>query len=64
MSPGFIFRRRPVSRPANGDRACARLAGEGTDILDIGAESTRPYGGTVRVPLEEERARLAPSWPR
>lgn len=37
-----------------------RLAGEGTDILDIGAESTRPYGGTVRVPLEEERARLAP----
>ena len=39
--------------------AC-RLAGEGTDILDIGAESTRPYGGTVRVPLEEERARLAP----
>lgn len=37
-----------------------RLAGEGTDILDIGAESTRPYGGTVRVPLEEERVRLAP----
>jgi dihydropteroate synthase len=37
-----------------------RLAGEGTDILDVGAESTRPYGGTVRVPLEEERARLAP----
>ena len=37
-----------------------RLAGEGADILDIGAESTRPYGGAVRVPLEEERARLAP----
>jgi dihydropteroate synthase len=37
-----------------------RLAMEGADILDVGAESTRPYGGAVRVPLEEERARLAP----
>ncbi len=37
-----------------------RLAAEGADILDIGAESTRPYGGAVRVSLEEERARLAP----
>jgi dihydropteroate synthase len=37
-----------------------RLAGEGADILDIGAESTRPYGGAVRVPFEEERTRLAP----
>jgi dihydropteroate synthase len=37
-----------------------RLAAEGADILDIGAESTRPYGGPVAVPLEEERARLAP----
>jgi dihydropteroate synthase len=37
-----------------------RLVAEGADILDIGAESTRPYGGAVRVPLEEERARLAP----
>jgi dihydropteroate synthase len=37
-----------------------RLATEGADILDVGAESTRPYGGAVRVPPEEERARLAP----
>jgi dihydropteroate synthase len=37
-----------------------RLAAEGADILDIGAESTRPYGGAVRVTLEEERARLEP----
>ena len=36
-----------------------RLAAEGADILDIGAESTRPYGGAVRVTGEEERARLA-----
>jgi len=28
--------------------------------LDIGAESTRPYGGAVAVSLEEERGRLAP----
>ncbi len=37
-----------------------RLAAEGADILDVGAESTRPYGGAVRVSLEEERSRLAP----
>jgi dihydropteroate synthase len=39
-----------------------RLAAEGADILDIGAESTRPYGA-VSVPLDEERARLAPVLP-
>ena len=37
-----------------------QLAAEGADILDIGAESTRPYGSPVRVSLEEERARLEP----
>ncbi len=37
-----------------------RLAAEGADILDVGAESTRPYGGAVRISLEEEGARLAP----
>ena len=37
-----------------------KLAAEGADILDIGAESTRPYGDAVRVSIEEERARLAP----
>ncbi len=36
-----------------------RLVAEGADILDVGAESTRPYGGAVRVSPEEERARLA-----
>jgi dihydropteroate synthase len=40
-----------------------RLIAEGADILDIGAESTRPYGGAVAVSLEEERARLAPVLP-
>ena len=40
-----------------------QLAAEGADILDIGAESTRPYGGAVSVPLDEERERLAPILP-
>jgi len=40
-----------------------RLVAEGSDILDVGAESTRPYGGAVCVALEEERARLAPVLP-
>jgi dihydropteroate synthase len=37
-----------------------RLAAEGADILDVGGESTRPYGGAVQVSAEDERARLAP----
>jgi dihydropteroate synthase len=40
-----------------------RLIAEGADILDIGAESTRPYGGAMRVPLDEERQRLDPVLP-
>ena len=37
----------------------AAMVREGADILDIGAESTRPYGGATPVSAEEERARLA-----
>jgi dihydropteroate synthase len=35
-----------------------KLTGEGADIIDVGAESTRP--GHVPVPVEEELARLKP----
>src|SRR5215212_4424103 len=35
-----------------------RLIEEGADIIDIGAESTRPYGGAKPVTLEEELSRL------
>ena len=37
-----------------------RLAEEGADILDLGAESTRPYGGAKPISFDEELARLAP----
>jgi dihydropteroate synthase len=43
------------------DRAIAqarRMVAEGADILDIGAESTRPYVGMTPVSLDEEIARL------
>jgi len=40
-----------------------RMASEGADILDIGAESTRPYGGAVAVSAEDEIGRLAPVLP-
>lgn len=36
-----------------------KLEEEGADILDVGAESTRPYG-SVRVPADEEMKRLLP----
>ncbi len=40
-----------------------RMIAEGADIIDIGAESTRPYGGAEPVSYEEELARLAPVLP-
>jgi dihydropteroate synthase len=40
-----------------------RLVAEGADILDIGAESTRPYGGAVAVSADEEMRRLEPILP-
>jgi dihydropteroate synthase len=37
-----------------------RMIAEGADIIDIGAESTRPYGGMQPVSAEDEMARLEP----
>jgi dihydropteroate synthase len=37
-----------------------RMVRDGADIIDIGAESTRPYGDAVAVPEDDERARLEP----
>ena len=37
-----------------------RMQADGADILDIGAESTRPYVGAQPVSLDEELARLTP----
>src|ERR1700687_807171 len=37
-----------------------RMVAEGADIIDTGAESTRPYGGAEPVSADEERKRLQP----
>jgi dihydropteroate synthase len=37
-----------------------RMIAEGADIIDIGAESTRPYGGAAPVSVDEELKRLRP----
>ncbi|HUI15257.1 MAG TPA: dihydropteroate synthase [Xanthobacteraceae bacterium] len=50
-------------QPRSAIEHARRLAAEGADIIDIGAESTRPYGGMRPVALEEERARLEPVLP-
>ena len=41
-----------------------RMIAEGADIIDIGAESTRPYGGRTPISADEERARLEPVFSR
>jgi dihydropteroate synthase len=37
-----------------------RMVAEGADVIDVGAESTRPYGGAQPVGADEEMARLRP----
>jgi dihydropteroate synthase len=49
--------------PAAAIDQARRMIAEGADVLDIGAESTRPYGGAVAVPIAEEVGRLAPVLP-
>jgi dihydropteroate synthase len=46
--------------PAKAVAQAERIVAEGADILDIGAESTRPYGGMKPISAEEELARLEP----
>ena len=37
-----------------------KLVDEGADVIDIGAESTRPYGGMAPISADEELQRLQP----
>ena len=48
----------PAMTPAKALARCERLLADGADLLDLGAESSRP--GAVPVGLEVERARLFP----
>jgi dihydropteroate synthase len=40
-----------------------RMIAEGADLIDIGAESTRPYGGGQPISADEELKRLQPILP-
>jgi dihydropteroate synthase len=44
--------------PAKAVAHAEEMAAQGADMLDIGAESTRPYGGMQPVSAAEEQARL------
>lgn len=49
--------------PARAIAHAREMAEQGADILDIGAESTRPYGGHKPVSADDELARLKPVLP-
>jgi dihydropteroate synthase len=49
--------------PAKAVAHAGIMAQQGADIIDIGAESTRPYGSATPVSVEDEMARLAPVLP-
>jgi len=49
--------------PATAIVHASEMTRQGADILDIGAESTRPYGGAAPVSADDEMARLAPVLP-
>ena len=46
--------------PAAAIEHARRMVAEGADIIDVGAESTRPYGTATPVSLSEEVRRLEP----
>jgi len=46
--------------PAAAIAHARRMVAEGADIIDVGAESTRPYGTATAVSLNEEARRLEP----
>jgi len=46
--------------PARAIAQARAMIADGADIIDVGAESTRPYGGAVAVSADEERQRLEP----
>ncbi len=50
--------------PARAIAQAQRMVEEGADIIDIGAESTRPYPGMTPVSADEELARLKPVLPQ
>jgi dihydropteroate synthase len=50
--------------PATAIAHAERMIAEGADIIDVGAESTRPYPGMRPVSADEELARLMPVLPR
>src|SRR5476651_32495 len=45
--------------PASAIAHAGEMVKQGADILDIGAESTRPYGGAAPISMDDELARLA-----
>src|SRR5664280_548311 len=49
--------------PAKAIARVRAMQEQGADIIDIGAESTRPYGGATPVSADEEMARLKPVLP-
>jgi dihydropteroate synthase len=49
--------------PKNAIDQARRMIAEGAGVLDVGAESTRPYGGAVAVSIAEEMRRLTPVLP-
>ena len=58
LTPDSFFDGGAFADSASGLRHAEQLLEDGADILDLGAESSRP--GATAVPLEEEWARLAP----
>jgi len=50
--------------PATAIAHAERMIAEGADMIDVGAESTRPYPGMRPVSADEELARLTPVLPQ
>jgi dihydropteroate synthase len=63
VTPDSFFDGGRFRDPRQAIAQAERMVAEGADLLDIGAESTRPYEGMTPVSLADEMARLEPVLP-
>src|SRR5262245_10512111 len=63
LTPGSFSDGGRFPHPAAAIEQARRMIAGGADVLDVGAESARPYGDAVAVPIAEEMRRLAPILP-
>ena len=60
LTPDSFFDGGQFTAPQKAIAHARQMVADGADILDVGAESTRPYGGMQPISAQDEQSRLSP----